>query len=191
METLRTFIAIELSTNVQNAISTIEDGLKKTGADVKWVKPANIHLTLKFLGDTPVDKIEPISKALEICGLSIAPFALELTCLGAFPKIDSAKVVWLGVTNGKEEAKQLALTIQEKLGEIGLPKEEREFEPHLTLGRVRSPLNRFALIEAVKACQITEPITLAVDHITLIKSVLTPQGPIYEVLKRFELKAAA
>lgn len=187
MDKIRTFIAIELNANVQNAISAILDDLRKTGADVKWVKPKDIHLTLKFLGDTPTDKIEPIEKILKECCRMRSPFALTLTHLGAFPSIESPKIIWLGAAAGKKEIKEFSLSIEEKLLELSFEKEKREFEPHLTLGRMRSMQNRFALVKAIKAHQLNPAISLEVDHIALIKSTLTPQGPIYETLKIFSL----
>lgn len=188
METIRSFIAIELDETVQETIATIEEELKKTGADVKWVKPRHIHLTLKFLGSIPFDQAESILAVIQTVAQSHSSFSFQLTRLGAFPKMENPRVIWLGIEEGKEQIRKIVLSLEEKLEKVGFKKEEREFDPHVTIGRVRSPLNRFALSKAMKEIRIAPAISQAVTQITLFKSALTPQGPLYEALKRISLK---
>ncbi|HOW34842.1 MAG TPA: RNA 2',3'-cyclic phosphodiesterase [Candidatus Omnitrophota bacterium] len=182
--TLRLFIAIELDPSVREAIGIIQDHLRKSGADVKWVKPDDIHLTLKFLGDTPTDIVDKIANAMQESVQSVKKFLIEITGLGAFPKISSPRIIWVGIENGRKEVKQIAASLEEKLETLGIKKEEREFSAHITVGRTRSPQNIFALSKILKEFKSTAPITQEVSHITLIKSTLTAQGPVYEVLRR-------
>lgn len=186
-ETFRLFIAVELNPAVQEAIGLIQDQLKKSGADVKWVRFKDIHLTLKFLGDTPVDKIDAIAAVLQEATSLVKSFTMEIKELGAFPKISSPRVIWLGLEAGKDQAKQIATTLEEKLEPLGIKREEREFAAHVTIGRTRSSQNSFALSKVMKEFK-PAPSTQEVDHIALIKSTLTPQGPVYEVLRRADLR---
>ena len=188
METIRAFIAIELTEDIHARLDDIQQQLKKTGADVKWVKSSQIHLTLKFLGEAPLDKIDSIISALENTVESKPPFQIELTGIGAFPKIEHPQIIWIGTEKGKEELKEIAFELEEKLETLGFKKEDREFSPHATLGRVRSSENRFALIKALKGFQMNAPLTQKAEHLSFIKSTLTPQRPVYEVLKKVELK---
>lgn len=187
METLRTFIAIELDEAVRKTLSTIQEHLKKTGADVTWVKPDNIHLTLKFLGDTPIDKIDTMAELIrKACRKK--SFVMELTHLGAFPKMESPQVLWIGITKGKDHMKEIVLELEEILHEAGFQKEKREFDSHITLGRVRSNLNRFALTKAMMGYSFT-PVMQEVNCIVFLKSTLSPRGPIYETLKTLTLNS--
>jgi len=187
METLRTFIAIELKPDIQEQLNAIQAHLKKTGADASWVKSPKIHLTLKFLGEIPSDKITSIISAIQATAECQVPFSLELTHLGAFPRIESPQVIWIGVEKGKEELKNIVFDLQERLAALGFPKEKKDFSPHATLGRLRSSENRFALIKSLKEFKIQFPLAQEVRDIALIKSTLTSQGPIYEVLGKAEL----
>ena len=188
MQTIRTFIAIELDSAIQETIRHIEELLKKTGIDAKWVKPNDIHLTLKFLGDTPIDKIEPIVQIIQTTAQTSQIFSIELTQLGAYPQIEKPRVIWIGVNRGRDETKKIVLLLKEELEKIGFVKEKRDFDPHVTIGRLRSAQNHFALFKAIKEFQINPTITQEVTHITFLKSTLTPQGPIYETLQKIDFK---
>ena len=185
MNTVRTFIAIELDDSTRQALSTIQAQLKKTGADVKWVKPENSHLTLKFLGEPPVDKIKPITESVNnSCRKN--PFLLEWSHLGAFPTIEHPQVIWIGIEKGKDQIREIAFELEGALEKLGFKKERREFDPHITLGRCRSPLNRFALFKAIKDYNLPI-ISQEVRKIVFIKSTLSAQGPHYEAIKEFPL----
>jgi len=185
-ETIRTFIAITLNSDIQKTLKEIQSHLRKTGADVKWVKPENIHLTVKFIGDTPPDKLLEIIKVLRTTTEKIKPFLFSLTHLGAFPKLEHPQVIWVGVESGKTEITRLAQTLENNLESLGFKKEKREFDAHVTLGRVRSGINRFALAKELKQFQIPKEISQSIDHVVFYKSTLTSQGPNYEVIEKAE-----
>ncbi|MDP3142993.1 MAG: RNA 2',3'-cyclic phosphodiesterase [Candidatus Omnitrophota bacterium] len=186
-ETLRTFIAIELNPQIKQELAKIQSELKKSGADAKWVKPENIHLTLKFLGATAVDKIETINQALQDVAKNHSSFEMAIAQLGAFPRIESPRIIWLDINQGKEILKNLAREIEEKISVLGFPKENRPFQTHITLARIKSSLNRIDLAKKLKE---TTPLPLSqrIDKITFLKSTLTPQGPNYEIIKEIDLK---
>ena len=186
---MRLFLAIELDTAVKKSIELIQKKLKETGADVGWVKPQNIHLTLKFLGETGVEKIDPIKKTMEACAQVFSAFILTIHGAGYFPEHGQMRIVWLSLEEGKNESTRIAQELENKMAEIGFKKEDREFSAHITIGRVRSEGNLFALKKKLKSFQDFKiPIAQTVTHITLFKSTLTPQGPAYEALETFSLK---
>ena len=188
-QTLRAFIAIELDPKVQAALGQIQKELKDVGADVKWVKPDNIHLTLKFLGDVSLEELDSIKGAMQTTLQPIKSFSMALTHLGAFPKVENPQIIWVGATADKNSIKSITESLEENLKGIGFEKEKRDFEPHITLGRMRSSDNKFALSKKIKNFQFPAgaPHQL-VNQIALFKSTLTPQGPIYETLAKINLK---
>jgi len=190
---MRTFIAITLSEEIKEELKKIQDKLKLTNADVKWVDIKNIHLTLKFLGEVDEEKINKIIKILNEVSKEISGFNLSLGTLGVFPKLESARVIWVGLKKGDKETKEIAKILEEKLAKIGIPKEKRPFSSHITLGRVRSNLNLKNLVEEIKNLienldSFYKEKEFFVSKITLFKSTLTYQGPIYEILKEANLK---
>ncbi len=185
MNKLRTFIAIELSDEIKQTIKDIEDSLKVLGCDIKWVRPEIAHLTLKFLGDVDLDTIETIGRALTESVHGLPPIQTQLTQLGIFPDIRRPRILWIGLDDKEGRIKQLAESVETALGNIRFKKEEREFKPHITIGRLRSSKNVIQLAEAVKGFSGPAGRRQSIDHITLFKSTLTPAGPMYEVLKKF------
>ena len=188
-QSLRTFIAIELDPKLQDALNLIQKELKEVGADVKWVKHDNIHVTLKFLGDVPLEKIDSIKSVMQTTLAPIPAFSMVLTHLGAFPKVENPQIIWVGATADKNSIKHIADSLEENLKTIGFEKEKRDFEPHITLGRMRSSQNKFALSKKIKNFQFpAECPRQLVNQVALFKSTLTPQGPIYETLAKINLK---
>ncbi len=188
-ENIRSFIAIELTEEVRDKLINIQANLKQAGADVKWVKKNNIHLTLKFLGNIGSDNIENVTKALEELGNNNSRFTAELSEIGAFPRMDSPRIIWIGVEKGAKKLCDIVEGLEDLLEKIGLPKEEKEFHPHITLGRVKSSFNKIHLIKKLKEITLQDKNVLNIEKLTLFKSTLTPKGPIYEVLKEINLRA--
>ncbi|MCK5579937.1 MAG: RNA 2',3'-cyclic phosphodiesterase [Candidatus Omnitrophica bacterium] len=181
---MRTFIAIQLENHVHQQIACMQENLKKADADVKWVKPSNIHITLRFLGDTKPKKIKAISESLPSFLEGISPFEIDITHLGAFPKIQRPRVLWAGIDKNAAQLMELAASIENGLCRLGFPKEERKFSGHITIGRVRSAKNITPLIEAVQGYQFPSGITQTIQHVIFFQSTLTSQGPIYEEIKK-------
>ncbi|MBL7151251.1 MAG: RNA 2',3'-cyclic phosphodiesterase [Candidatus Omnitrophica bacterium] len=190
---MRAFIAIELPKEIKDALSTLQEELKSSGADVKWVAPDNIHLTLKFLGEIDDKKADEVSKIIEEAAKNNVSFIIRLASVGVFPKINYPRVIWAGIDTGGRESEKLAAGLQEQLAAIGIPREERPFSSHITIGRVRSLQNKDKLIEGLNNLtgyfEAKKP-QFPVNKITLFKSTLTPKGPLYEIQKEASLKAA-
>lgn len=184
---MRAFIAIELSEEIRSALGRIQSHLKYSGADVKWVEEKNIHLTLKFLGEITEEKREKIESILDEIGKSMNSFKISIKDIGAFPKIDYPRVIWVGLDKGAAESKILAEKIDGALSQIGFEKEARPFAAHLTIGRVRSSKNRQALKEKIKNYERRDTNDVIVSSVILFQSSLTPKGPIYTKLHEARL----
>ncbi|MDD5237218.1 MAG: RNA 2',3'-cyclic phosphodiesterase [Candidatus Omnitrophica bacterium] len=188
-EKIRSFIAIPLPKNIETYLSSLILELKKTNADVKWVKPENIHLTLKFLGGQDAEILEKIRIILDKLVADKNVYPLGISHIGGFPKIENPRVIWVGLSSGDKETKAIAKELDEKINKLGIPKEERAFSSHITIGRVRSPLNKDKLTAALKNCAIEEEkLSFDADKIILYKSTLLPGGPVYEVIYEASLK---
>ena len=180
MPTFRGFIAIEIQSTQK--ILEFENEIRKTGADVKLVEPHNIHITLKFLGGTQENQIESIEHIIKQAGKGIRPFFITLKGTGVFPNENYLKVVWIGIIdNGVIET--IGLSIDEQLSHLGFMRENRGFSPHLTIGRVKTARNKQPLLHTIQKYRDVEFSTEQVRSITLKKSELTPQGPIYTTLR--------
>ncbi len=188
---MRTFIAVSLPDHTKEALAAIIRQLRSTGADVKWVDPASLHLTLKFLGEIAEEQLPALRDALERTARRHEPFTIQVRGIGAFPSVFAARIIWAGITDGKEETKRLAQDLEEELLPLGFAKEERPFSAHLTLGRSRSNLNRSVLTAKLVSCKddaFAGADSVAVNAITLYRSTLTPRGALYEAIGQANLK---
>ena len=177
---LRTFIAVELPEKFVPEIERIEFMLNTPG--IKLVEPAQVHITLKFLGDISEDNVEPIASALS--QVNCKPFEARVKGVGVFPKPAYIRVIWLGA-EGDFEA--LHGEVERVLAPFGFEKDDK-FSPHATLARVKSLKEKAALLEKIKKLEDIDLGTMNVESITLKKSTLTPQGPIYETLREIKLQ---
>ncbi|MBW2051528.1 MAG: RNA 2',3'-cyclic phosphodiesterase [Deltaproteobacteria bacterium] len=184
---IRAFFAIELSDDLRNEIRRLQDDLKKTGADVKWVRPQSVHLTLKFLGQTAEDIIEPLGKAVSGAVAPYPALTLKLGRTGVFPHRRRPRVTWVGLDGDLVELAFLQRAVEEQAAGFGFAAEKRSFSPHLTLGRIRSGKNKDALLTALDRLE-PEPLVLVAREIILYKSDLKPSGAVYTPLKRLPLK---
>ena len=184
---MRTFIAIELSEEIRKVLAQVRSHLCYAGADVKWVKEENIHLTLKFLGEISEDRVSQISSILDDIGKWTKPFEITLKDIGVFPKTDHPRVIWAGLDKGIKESTELAVKIDKALSGIGFQEETRPFAAHLTIGRVRSQKNKEALQEKIVNYQFSAISLQSVNSVVLFKSTLTPKGPIYSKIHETRL----
>lgn len=183
---IRCFIAIELPDELKNNIGFYMKNLISTGADVKWVVPQNLHLTLKFLGSTPEEKIADIIRQLAAITKSHDKFSLYFSGTGVFPNIKSPRVVWIGIKDSDAIVK-LQKDIESAMADLGFEKEERRYTPHLTLGRVRSFKNKDPLINQLATLKDADFGKIVVVSVALMKSELKPGGAVYQRLEEFKL----
>ena len=188
IDTKRLFIAIELSLNIRSRLETLQKELKKSGADAKWVEPENIHLTLKFLGNVETKKNKDIMETLNKICAQRKRFTATLDQLGAFPSLNSARVVWAGLNDKTDTLENIAEILDEALSQLKFEKETRKFQTHVTLARIRSARNRVALIQKIKeANQNFKTEDFSIDNITLFESRLSPHGPTYAIVHQAKL----
>jgi len=190
-KTLRTFIAVEIDDRLRATAAKVAEELRAARADVSWVAPHNMHLTLKFLGDVAEDRIPRIGDALAEALAGAAPFELELLGVGAFPNAARPRTIWLGTGSGKAQLDLLAERVEAAVTRLGFPPEDRPFHGHLTLGRVRraSP----ALAELALMLKQRADLSLGqsrIEEVVLFSSQLQRGGPIYEAIRRFRLGPA-
>jgi len=185
---MRAFIAIELSDEMKDELSRLQDKLKPADSDVKWVKPENSHLTLKFLGDIDDDVLGKIKNILDDIARANKVFNMTLFKAGAFPNLNRIRVIWVGIDESSSSIHEIAKSLEAKLEGIGFLKEDRPFSAHLTLGRVRSGKNKEKLKDLLNSVEV-QTVNASVDHITLFQSTLTQKGPIYTPLHVAKFKS--
>jgi 2'-5' RNA ligase len=178
---LRCFIAIETPESVKEIIGNIMDILTKTDADVKWVPYENIHITLKFLGNTDEALITPIKNALCKKLLPYKPFYIKITDIGYFPGSRRPRVIWLGIEESEVLGK-LHSDINNEMVFFGYEEEKRKFSPHFTIGRVRSQKRIQEMIKTMNEFSTPSFEDIEIRNITLMKSELNPAGAKYHRL---------
>ncbi|MBI2170720.1 MAG: RNA 2',3'-cyclic phosphodiesterase [Chloroflexi bacterium] len=179
----RLFIAAELPALVTELLGEVIHHLRGQGVEgVRWVRPEGVHLTLKFLGETPEERLEAIAQAMAQAAVQTPPFALNIQGVGAFPNLRAPQVVWLGLSGQVEVLKELQSALEQTLEQAGFPREGRAFSPHLTLGRVNgrlTPGQLQALSAGLKGAGAVEFPEVSVDAMSLIESLLERSGARY------------
>ncbi len=185
---VRTFVAVDVDASVRNVAAELIGEFSAVGADVKWVDPDHLHLTLKFLGEIDAREIHQVCRAVGEAAAQVGAFEFEVRGAGAFPNVKRPRTIWLGAGRGEETMGKLAREIESALEAIGYRREARQFKPHLTIGRVRrggpavaelgSRLGDYADFELGRT---------TVGEVIVYSSELTSSGPRYEVLGRARL----
>lgn len=183
MEKIRSFLCVEIKDQtILDQIINFQNDLKF--ADIKFVERENIHFTLKFFGDINNSMVNEIIGIME--KVQVKPFNAVIDKSGAFPKIQYPRVIWVGISEGAEEMKQLFNQLEPNFIKLGF-KKDREFTPHTTIGRVRSGKNKPQLIKKMMEYKDFNFGNMEVQSFQLKKSVLTNKGPIYTTLKEIFL----
>lgn len=186
---IRSFLAFDLTDEVRRELEQIITLLASKTREVKWVKPDLMHCTMKFFGDVDENFLAgDLSRVIEETVRHQSSIHLKGVGIGVFPNWRYPRVIWAGLTGEVEAAIALHERLETVFEPFGLKKDERAFRLHLTLGRAKSPLkNCSALVTLVEKLVDKEFGEFDVDHLTLYKSVLTREGPIYTVLREFKL----
>jgi 2'-5' RNA ligase len=188
-DTVRTFVAVETSGAVRQKAVELIEVLTAAGAKVSWVKPNNLHLTIKFLDEVRWNDIADVTRAVEQAARSVEQFELEIRGAGAFPNPDRPRTLWLGTAAGSEPLGVLHAALEKALKPLGFPKEHRRFAGHLTLGRIRDAgPGSHELGALLKKHADFSAGRFNVEELVVFSSELTPQGPIYETIGRAGLE---
>jgi RNA 2',3'-cyclic 3'-phosphodiesterase len=186
-ETVRTFIALELSPPARQFLTDCQDRLRRAHADVKWVRPDLIHLTLVFLGEVPVEMQADLASAVREAASGTGPLTLQISGAGRFPPQGLPRVVWIGIAESSGGLLRLQQALAEATAAFAEKPEDRAYTAHLTLGRVRTGKNARDLTGMLDAMTRTGP-SFEVREVTIFKSELSAQGPTYTPLARVPLQ---
>lgn len=191
---IRSFIAVPLTDEIhQNLADFIRlHKLETRAAGLRPVKPGNIHLTLKFLGDVESFRIPAISQCLEEVTSRYVPFSITIQGLGAFPGWRKRpRVLWVGA-HPADLLQELFQCVDSETAAIGFPSEDRRFSPHLTLARINQQFSNPVQCELLEKLMNLErePLfgQMTVNQVVLFKSLLQPSGPVYTILSRHPFK---
>ncbi len=176
---MRLFVAVKVEQKILDEIEAKLGNLFVDEPNVKWVPSKSMHITLKFLGDTDKHKLEDIKNVLD--KVNTKPFKLELFNCGAFPNIKQPNVFWIGVSGNIDQLKHLQKSVENNLTDVGFETEKRSFKPHLTIGRVKRPVNK-ETIAYIKSMKTHNFGSYTVKSFFLIESKLTPEGAIYTTI---------
>jgi 2'-5' RNA ligase len=178
-ETFRAFIAIDLPESIQSFLSEAQEALKLYGFRVKWVRPQNIHLTLKFLGNTAATDTDKIVAAMTPAARDCPVVSLAAKGIGVFPDARRPRVIWAGLSGQLEILANLQQTLDAHLADLGFSKETRAFKSHLTLGRVKGKIDSARMKTAIDKLKEFESESFEINQVILFKSELRPSGAVY------------
>jgi len=184
-EILRTFIAVELDRPLQAALKKVQDKLQRDmpPRGVRWIQQDSLHLTIKFLGDTPRRRAPEIEAALQAAVTGFAPFEFTVEGRGCFPNFRRPRIVWVAVGDKGQNLQRLARAVERYVAPLGWPAEERAFSPHLTIGRVGRSVSAYDEVLVGKAVEQSEVEMIGrqrVTGISLMQSDLRPTGAVYD-----------
>jgi 2'-5' RNA ligase len=183
-EQIRSFIAFDMENEqVLSRLTAAQKLLRETGADLKFVEPQNIHVTMRFLGDISPGMVDKIHDAMK--NVKFTPFSIQLHGLGVFPSLNYPRVVWVGMTEGVEQLKSIFTQLEPQIQALGFTADAHGFSPHLTVARVRSGVNKQHLAELVTKESDFEFGAIKADCLRLKRSQLSPKGPTYSTLREF------
>jgi len=178
---IRSFVAFDIDNKlVLRRFSEVQNMLVATGANLKLVKPQNIHITMRFLGNISPSMVDLVYE--EMRKISYTPFEVEIRGLGVFPSYNYTRVIWAGVQGGVDKLKDIFNQLDLPLRRLGFKSDPKGFNPHLTLARVKTGQNKSELINCIKNVTNYEFGTINTNFLRLKKSVLTPRGPIYSTI---------
>lgn len=194
MALLRAFIASELPPPLQDSIHTATANLRETLGDglIRWVPAHNVHLTLKFLGDVSTSSLELIKQMMATEASQFDAFDVQVEGLGCYPNLRRPRVLWVGL-KAPAELGSLQRAIEAASARLGYESEERDFSPHLTIGRVRQNVSSgdvHKIRTVMENCQVSMLGSTRVDAVHLFKSELRPEGSIYTRLFSAPLQKA-
>lgn len=184
----RLFIAMPLGEKIEQTLNGIIRDLKQSAAAVRWVAPNNIHLTLRFIGNTEPSRVADLKALMDDTASHHTAVETRIDLLSAFPNLKRPRIFWAGCSDREvtERLCQLADTIEQGIQQLGFEPANKMFKPHLTLGRVKRPDNLDRLVATVGQYELPT-LNLYLDKMVLFRSTLTSDGPIYDRLHEASL----
>jgi 2'-5' RNA ligase len=182
MNKLRAFIAFEMPSQVKDVVRECQKTLRKAGVQLRWVKPENVHLTLRFLGDIPAEAVGGIGHVLRHMAEETPAFSLRVKGAGVFPGLARPRVLWLGLDGQKQLLEAAWKRLSGYLSRLDIPGEKRPFKGHLTIGRTKGRLDTELFGRQLDRLAALETQPFQADRLCLFKSDLEPDGAIYTPL---------
>ena len=183
---LRTFLAIPVPRDVSSKKNMLYSTLENVDGDINWVKNAQLHLTMKFLGHTPESAIIDVIDHVEKITPNMNPFDLKIEETGCFPVPTRPRILWLGLKGNLDLLKSMVESIENVLEPLGFPKESRDILPHITLARIKYPQKHTPNVDPFLKSSY-DPIDFPVDRMQFFSSELLPSGAVHTILKTFPL----
>ncbi len=178
---IRTFIAIPVPESVFVLQGNLKNTIEKKTGKVRWVKRDQLHLTVKFVGDTPEESNDDVRGVMQKVANQMTPFKIFIQGVGCFPKIERPRVMWVGLDGAIDKLNQLVTAVHDGLHPLGFPREEKEFHPHITMARAKYPQKKTPDISSFLNTTY-DPIPFRIEKIQFISSELFPNGPVYTIL---------
>lgn len=188
---MRSFIAINIPEWLKDKLGEIQERLRGVPGEISWARKPSFHLTLKFLSNILPGQIQAITEVIRTATYGIPPFPLRITGLGIFPHINRPRVVWIGIDDSTGNLKNLQYNLENGLEKLGFEREEREFSPHLTLGRVKLLKNKVPLIKLIETYKLEGDWVFQAENVSLMKSELKPTGAIYSIMEEVRLETGS
>jgi 2'-5' RNA ligase len=186
---MRVFIGIKPDDKVRETIHSALKPFRKISTPIKWVKPENIHLTLKFIGETAPDLTARLTERLMKTRFQSPPITLNITGFGKFGLGRDLNVFWAGI-EPNPDLSRLFEQMEIALAEAGIPRETRPFKPHITLGRNKKRTELTSILNLIEQNRETAVSRFSTRSFQIFKSILTPEGPVYSILKEVEFSHA-
>lgn len=187
MPRLRTFIAVDVNKAVRNRLVKLQQTLARSGVEVKWVEPENLHVTLLFLGEVEDRQVPTVCTLMAQETARHSAFLMAVEKVGCFPNPRQPRILWAGVGHGTQELCAVHDAVEVPLQDLGFRREERRYTPHITLGRVKSDRSTVSLVESLARQAEWSGGEAQVTELLVMSSELRPKGPVYTVLSRPKL----
>ncbi len=183
---MRLFVAIVLEPRVRLALETLQREIGRRISGVRWIPPNQLHLTVKFLGEVGDGDVPGVCEAVAQATSASSPFAMTVASTGCFPTRGDVRIVWAGVKEQSGELLRCVERIEAALEDQGFARERRPFSAHITIGRVKADRSGGAMRARVEGATL-HPMDQPVQHVVVMSSDLTPQGPRYAVISETRL----
>ncbi len=183
---VRTFLSIPVKNDIKSKKNMLYSTLEDSKSTINWVRNPNLHLNVKFIGQTPEKSIKKIIESVSRITSRIRPFSVKVSGTGCFPINTRPKTLWLGISGEIKPLIDMVKEIENKLFEIGFSKERKEFIPHITIARIPYPQKVIPDVDMFLKSSY-DVIDLDIDRMQFFSSELLPNGAIYSLLKTFPL----
>lgn len=179
---MRAFIAIEIPSEVKKAALEIQNNLSRRLSEISWIENNNLHITVKFLGEISEENADKINKLILSIAGKTSVFKIKLETIGVFPSLQQARIIWMGEKNTPEGLKRMTEQLELNLESLGIPKENRPFTCHTTIGRIKHHIDARNLQDALDNAReglVNRSLEFNAEGLTLFKSVLSAKSPTY------------